>query len=260
MSLTSSGQLSLDNIQSEMDNSTGGKNASLKDMSEGRNPYGSINTSSASYPDGVAPHSVSEFYSYDHSASSGVAVGSYGNSALTKVWYGDQGTGLQTYSADISGATFCGASVIGQTGHIYYRIESGTSFRQDAQIYQFNQSGYGWNSPGTSGGTWGYENWEGTRSTTNTTYNHTTGWFTIASGGTAGRWNQDTGGTPSGGTGVDVGTTGCIYYEGSGSSAYTKDVYLRSPEFTFNTNTIATKSYGYGSNMGTLYMGVYITG
>ena len=75
----------------------------------------------------------------------------------------------------------------------------------------------------------------------------------------AGYWNRDLYGTPSSGTGVDVGTTGCIYYEGSGSHAYNKDVYLRSPEFTFNTDTIATSSYGYGSHMGTLYMGVYIT-
>ena len=254
MAIPSSGAIQLNrDIGLELGVSAGAETG-LETASRGT--YATINTSSASYPDGVPPHAMSEFYSYDHSA--GVSVGSYGNGANNILWAGNQGTGLETDTVDISGANWCGSSVIGHTGHIYYRIKSGTSYRQDAQIYQVDYSGYGWSSVGATSGTYGYANWKGTRQTTNETYNHSSGWYTIASGSTSGRWNRDTLGTPSSNTGVSL--TNHIYYEGSGSGAYNKDVYLRSPEITFNTDTIATKSYGYGADMGTLYMGVYITG
>jgi|TARA_R110002051_G_scaffold177353_1_gene247221 hypothetical protein len=224
-----------------------------------RGSIATINTANdvADRPDGSTPHKMSEFYSYDHSASSGVAVGSYGNSILTKLWTGNQGTGKETDSEDISAAKYCGSSVIGQTGHIYYRIKSGTAFRQDAQIYRIDYGTLGvWLNPWLASQV--YSTWRTTRITTNAVYNHASTWHTLAAGTVSGRWNRDTGGTPSGGTGIDL-SYHC-YYEGSGSDAYTKDVYLRSPEITFTTNTIKTESYGYGSNMGTLYMGVYITG
>ena len=50
-------------------NPDSGEEASLTDMSTGNAPD-SINSASSSKPDGSTPHSMSEFYSYDHSATS----------------------------------------------------------------------------------------------------------------------------------------------------------------------------------------------
>jgi len=62
MALTASGQLSLGDIATEMGVSP--SNVSLTTQSTT-----DINTNSESKPDGSTPHAVSEFYSYDHSAS-----------------------------------------------------------------------------------------------------------------------------------------------------------------------------------------------
>ena len=62
MALTASGQLSLGDIANEMGVSP--SNVSLTTQStEG------VNQNSTSKPDGSTPHAISEFYSYDHSAS-----------------------------------------------------------------------------------------------------------------------------------------------------------------------------------------------
>jgi len=62
MALTASGQLSLGDIATEM-------GVSLSDVSLTTQSTTDINTNSESKPDGLTPHAVSEFYSYDHSAS-----------------------------------------------------------------------------------------------------------------------------------------------------------------------------------------------
>ena len=62
MALTASGQLSLGDIATEM-------GVSLSDVSLTTQSTTDINTNSTSKPDGSTPHAVSEFYSYDHSAS-----------------------------------------------------------------------------------------------------------------------------------------------------------------------------------------------
>ena len=62
MALTASGQLSLGDISIEMGVSP--SNVSLTTQSTT-----GINTNSTSKPDGSTPHAISEFYSYDHSAS-----------------------------------------------------------------------------------------------------------------------------------------------------------------------------------------------
>jgi hypothetical protein len=62
MALTASGQLSLGDIATEM-------GVSLLDVSLTTQSTTDINTNSESKPDGSTPHAVSEFYSYDHSAS-----------------------------------------------------------------------------------------------------------------------------------------------------------------------------------------------
>ena len=62
MAITASGQLSLGDIATEM-------GVSLSNVSLTTQSTTGINTNSTSKPDGSTPHAVSEFYSYDHSAS-----------------------------------------------------------------------------------------------------------------------------------------------------------------------------------------------
>lgn len=66
MTLPSSGQLSLGDIAGEL--GVIPSNFSLNSAESGT--YATINTASPSYPDGVTPNAVSEWYSYNHSAAS----------------------------------------------------------------------------------------------------------------------------------------------------------------------------------------------
>ena len=254
MALTSSGEIKMSQINTELGRTSTTADTSIEDASGG--VYVTINTANAvaDRPDGDVPHAMSEFYSYDHSASSGPSVGAYGNGANNILWTGNQGTGWTPYARDMSGSDWVGESIIGSTGHIFFRMVSTTDYRQDAQINQltYNGSTRLWRFSTT-----GFSGWHTTSSTTNEAYNHSSTWIALATGTTAGRWNHRNGNTPSSGTGVNA---DALYYEGSGAAAYSKDVYLRSPELTFNNNTVTPAGYGYGAGMGTLYMGIYITG
>ena len=68
MALTSSGQISMNDINVEFGRSGTTANSSLEDLSDGT--VATINTvnASADRPDGSAPHAMTEFYSYDHDA------------------------------------------------------------------------------------------------------------------------------------------------------------------------------------------------
>lgn len=61
MALQSSGQISLSNIATEM-------GVSLSNVSLGTQSTTNVNQNSTSKPDGSQPHSISEFYGYDHNA------------------------------------------------------------------------------------------------------------------------------------------------------------------------------------------------
>jgi len=97
MAVPSSGAISLKGIHQEINSNDyttaffDGNPISLKECSDGTE--GTINTAndSANRPDGSTPHAMSEFYAYDHDK---VAVGEYGNNSSTKMFVGDQGTGL----------------------------------------------------------------------------------------------------------------------------------------------------------------------
>lgn len=192
-----------------------------------------------------------------------VSTGEYGNvqgAAGNKLFTGNQGTGQLEYSVDLSSSDYANGSLTnGNTGHVFLRYESGGSYRQDPQLYQIDFDDGGWVKVGSNDSTWGYAQWDTTYRTTNQSYNHSSTWYTVGTSFysfTTGRWWRDTYGTPSSSTGVSVDMH--IFYEGS-NNGYYKDVYLRSPEFTFTTNTIKLRMYGYGSNMGTMYLGIYVT-
>ena len=84
MALTSSGEIKISQIQSELDYASNRTNASLKSLSDGTGTFfgHTINTANASAdrPDGNAPHAMTEFYSYDHDA--GVSWSTSGNTGL----------------------------------------------------------------------------------------------------------------------------------------------------------------------------------
>jgi len=177
---------------------------------------------------------------------------------------GSKGTGNETsrhdFEIDLSSASYIGASLVnGNKGHVFFRYVSGTSYRQDPQLYEvdFNDSGMVKVGQYINNYGWGYGEWTTTSLTTNQSYIHTSTWYTVTSSTSpSGKWHRDIGGTPSSGTGVVKDYH--IYMEGS-SPAYDKDIYLRSPEITFNTNIIKFSMYGYGVDIGKMYLGVFIT-
>ena len=78
MAVPSSGELSLNSIYNELDDSnysggTTNSDVSLTNLSTGGNPPNeAINTAgndAADRPNGSVPHAMSEFYSYDHDLS-----------------------------------------------------------------------------------------------------------------------------------------------------------------------------------------------
>ena len=114
MSLASSGQIKLTEIRDELG---GSGEVSLIEASDGT--IATINTANASAnrPDGAAPHAMSEFYSYNHSAATTV-----GNPSDTTISFdGSPGDG------EISHAAVTVAITNGAGGlDIYYTPVSGT--------------------------------------------------------------------------------------------------------------------------------------
>jgi hypothetical protein len=74
MALQSSGQIKVSEIQSEIGQSASSA-FSFEDAVGGA--YATINTASASYPNNSAPHQISEWYGYDHSASAAYSNDNY---------------------------------------------------------------------------------------------------------------------------------------------------------------------------------------
>ena len=250
MALTSSGQIKMSEINTELGVTSTTANSSLAGQSDGSVATINTNNSNVNRPNGAAPHLMSEFYSYDHSASSGPSAGAYPETG-NQLWTGNQGTAVEVDTVDLSHISYVGESVVGASGQFFFRFDSGTSFRSDAQILSITYNTDDIFQTFSSGVT-GIQT---TSLTTNSIYNHSTGWIQVASGTTVGRWNQLNGTPASSGTGVNA---NALYYESS-SSGSNKKVWLRFPSVTFASNSVTIRSYGYGSNMGTLRFGVYIS-
>jgi len=76
MACPSSGAISLNSIYNELDDNdylggTTNSNVSLKDCSTGLVDHINENNDPANMPNLIAPHYMSEFYSYDHDAGGG---------------------------------------------------------------------------------------------------------------------------------------------------------------------------------------------
>jgi len=93
MALQSSGQIKVSEIQSEIGQSAS-STFSFSNAVSGS--YATINTASASYPDNIAPHAISEWYSYDHSASSNTYYWDFTSSGEGLIFNRTGGTTLST--------------------------------------------------------------------------------------------------------------------------------------------------------------------
>tara|TARA_R100000278_G_scaffold105030_1_gene81428 strand:+ start:2407 stop:3471 length:1065 start_codon:yes stop_codon:yes gene_type:complete len=82
MTLTSSGQISINDINGEFGRSGTTADSSLKELSDGT--VATINTvnDADDRPDGSAPHNMTEFYSYDHDAAAATSWSTSGNTGL----------------------------------------------------------------------------------------------------------------------------------------------------------------------------------
>ena len=117
MALPASGQITLGEIHAELDDENP-INGSLKEASDGT--VATINTANASAnrPDGSAPHSMSEFYSYNHDASSS----SWGGSWNAGNWSIERNPGTTSYLN--RSITFSGMTT--DPIDVYYSLNSGT--------------------------------------------------------------------------------------------------------------------------------------
>lgn len=228
MALPSSGQLSLNDIKTEL--SAASTNVSLRSMSS---------TAGKSTPD-----AVSEFYGY-----SNIPLG------LSSALY------TQNLSSTTSWDIFQGDSEIDTSAYAgknlrlviqYTNGSSGTSYQGDFQIGATISLG---NSTYNLSSAIGRAFWQTT--TTNTSTYSGASWSSLGTGTSGGRWNVTNSTPPSSGTGVAVDTTVestgyHVYAETSGGSMLGYNFWLRSPSVSFSTNQNLEFSFvSYGSNVGT---------
>tara|TARA_R110002074_G_scaffold347621_1_gene518006 strand:- start:33 stop:461 length:429 start_codon:yes stop_codon:yes gene_type:complete len=121
MALPASGNpISINQVRAEMSN----PNGSLKTLSTT-----DVNAASSDKPDGSTPHSLSEFYSYDHSASAGLTeealIGPFGDPNEGCGQAGDTG-----FFHDGGGSPYA----IGVT---YYQIDDATGPVADTGFYMY---------------------------------------------------------------------------------------------------------------------------
>ena len=267
MAVPSTGSLSLAKIRDEIENNNYNANlygytsgqTSLTDLGGGTNDAINTANASADRPSGFTPHSMSEFYGYDHDVSSITQIGStYTGAYSCSSW--------QTVSIDVT-------AYKGNTVRFIFHYVSGTSYTGDIQIDQvsfptyfmfgntamwagttntFGSSSFTSISSGTGGG-----NWQTTTSDTSSYIGASFG--TVTTTTSALRWNGRSGGTPSGGTGLSsaYGGSGFYVYAETSSSGYSnKNFWLRSGTHAIGNQT-GTPYFGfrlgrYGATIGTL--------
>jgi hypothetical protein len=133
MALPASGEISINDINVEFGRSGTTANSSLEDLSDGT--VATINTVNASgdRPDGSAPHSMSEFYSYDHdAAAANASFGTWSDTTIRFVGL-NPGGNIANHAAttnaltDASGAMSVTDSVTSGVAKGSPRVALGTS-------------------------------------------------------------------------------------------------------------------------------------
>lgn len=277
MAVPSTGSLSLAKIRDEIENNNYNANlygytsgqTSLTDLGGGI--YDAINTANASAdrPSGFTPHSMSEFYSYDHDLSS---------LTLLQTISGQQHSTSTTASTNVSIDV---SAFKGKTVRAVFHYVSGSNYTGDFQLDNIMMPYYGamfvgmsptWLSMNTGFGSGSFSalqlksdftsngNWE-TNTSDSSSYTATTFGSIGTSTSGWGRWVGRSQGTPSGSTGLTSSPfSGMhVYAETSvnGSGYPSKNFWLRSPEWDEITTESGTPyftfRYGaYGSTIGTM--------
>ena len=131
MTLTSSGQISISDINGEFGRSGTTANSSLEDLSDGTVATINTNNASSDRPDGNAPHSMTEFYSYNHSAVGATSFGTWSDTTIRFVGLSPGGNianhALTTNTGTFSGAMSVTASVTSGVAKGSPRVALGTS-------------------------------------------------------------------------------------------------------------------------------------
>tara|TARA_R100000234_G_C4989473_1_gene174826 strand:- start:22 stop:1140 length:1119 start_codon:yes stop_codon:yes gene_type:complete len=131
MTLTSSGQISISDINGEFGRSGTTANSSLEDLSDGTVATINTNNASSDRPDGSAPHAMTEFYSYNHSAVGATSFGTWSDTTIRFVGLSPGGNianhALTTNTGTFSGAMSVTASVTSGVAKGSPRVALGTS-------------------------------------------------------------------------------------------------------------------------------------
>lgn len=117
MVLPSSGQISFNDLRVELGVSS---QAPFSIASASAGTYATINTNSPVYPDAAAPHLISEWYSYNHTAAACTALNSSNNLQYSTSTPGSPGTcdGSQYPNSRVFYSTDC--STLGAGCTIYF--------------------------------------------------------------------------------------------------------------------------------------------
>ena len=271
MTVPSSGELKMLGIFSEVNegdysalNQDGTDNISLANLSTGT--FGTINTANdaSDRPDGSVPHSMSEFYNYDHGATS-LSTG------LTDALYTENVSSNSSWrefdlSDEISLTPYRGIDA--RLVIHYFNGSSGTSFQGDFQVGSIVQFGSG--NVNFELSTTGWQTTRSDISLANASNYSNASFFNLATGTTSGRWNvRSNSGTPSGGTGLSPSglsnTNVYAYAETSGNSSTMLGYgfFLRGPEVSFAANADPNVVFNiahFGGNVGTFRVFFDITG
>ena len=156
-------------------------------------------------------------------------------------------------TADIS-------AYIGATARLVVLYQSGSSFRGDVQLDDFNIGGNTFTDFSSSQGFQtnnAQDNSQVSSGSLDSIQSELDN-VTFESVGTNtsafGKWVRDSGGTPSGSTGLTSGKTGSFYlYAETSSTGSNNDIWLRSPSVTINNGTLSFFSAQSGSNCGPFF-------
>jgi hypothetical protein len=114
MTLTSSGQISISDINGEFGRSGTTANSSLEDLSDGTVATINTNNASSDRPDGSAPHNMTEFYSYNHSAVGATSFGTWSDTTIRFIGLSPGGN-IANHALTTNTGTFSGAMSVTNT-------------------------------------------------------------------------------------------------------------------------------------------------
>jgi len=242
MPLPSSGEIKVSEINTELGRAS---NTANSNFAGGTTPQsGSLfKLGEAGGINQTAPHAMSEWYSYDHGL---------GLSAALSTKSGQYNcTSYESIEVDLT-------NYIGNTVKIVIHYVSGSDYQGDVQIDDITL----WNDAKNAGApSYGFSNSAHnfqTSTTDTASYNNVT-WSYVTDNATALRWNRDSGGTPSGGTGLAFDANGSstgyyLYAETSSSGFASKNFWLRSPNVSVTSTYHNLEVYlaRCGSTIGTV--------